>query len=641
MILAKKYFSVILSVCVFIIYLFTLAPSVVQIDSGELAAVQATLGIAHPTGYPLFTIVGYLFSLIPLPFTKIYQLNLLAAIYCSAAVGIFSHTAKYLIDNLSEFHITKPVKQKKKEKTKKEYVHFELEENLKIIFSVLAALTLAFSKTFWFQSTSVEVYSFHLLLISLIILFLLKAFVEQPKSSVIYKNHWMIFAFVLALGFSNHMTTLLILPGAAYLYFTKEKFNSQSFKNLFKMISLFLIILVINYSYLPIRASQNPQLNWGNPVDLERILRHISGFQYQVWLFSSTEAAKKQFEYFISNLPAEYLLTLFVAAAGLLFSFFTARKFFLFNLITFITTVIYSINYDINDIDSYFLLAYISIAFYVLFGIMKIFQVMFENKINQWIILLIILLFPVSQFIKNFSEVNQSKTVVYENYTKALLTSISENSVVLSYQWDFFISASYYFQYVENFKPQIAIVDKELLRRSWYYGQLERNYPGLLSGLRNDINLFLDALKPFERKENYNASLLENLYRRIMMNLVATNFDKHEIYIAPEIFDNEMQRGEFSLPEGYKLVPHLFLFKVVNTDDYVEAPLPEFKLNFSERKDKYQTSLSSFVGLMLVRRAYYEVQYNKPERAKIYLKKVAEEFPETQIPQQLRSLILD
>lgn len=641
MIFAKKYFSVILSVCVFIIYLFTLAPSVVQIDSGELAAVQATLGIAHPTGYPLFTIAGYLFSLLPLPFTKIYQLNLLAAIYCSAAAGIFSYTAKYLLDNLSVFHIVKPVKQKKKDKTKKEYVHFELEENLKIIFSVLAALTLAFSKTFWFQSTSVEVYSFHLLLISLIILFLLKAFVEKPKSSAIYKNHWMIFAFVLALGFSNHMTTLLILPATAYLYFTKEKFNSQSFKNLIKMITLFLIVLVINYSYLPIRASQNPQLNWGNPVDFERILRHISGFQYQVWLFSSTEAAKKQLHYFISNLPTEYFITLFVTVIGFIYSFFISRKFFFFNIITFFVTVFYSINYDINDIDSYFLLAYISIAFFVLFGIIKIFRLLVENKINRWIIFLIILLFPASQMVKNFSEVNQSKTVVYENYTKALLNSVSDNSLVFSYQWDFFISASYYFQYVENFKPQIAIVDKELLRRSWYYNQLERNYPGLLSGLRNDINLFLDALKPFERKENYNALLLENLYRRIMMNLVATNFDNHEIYIAPELFDNEIQRGEFSLPEGYKLVPHLFLFKVVNTDDYVQAPLPEFKLNFSERKDKYQTSLSSFVGLMLVRRAYYEVQNNKPERAKIYLKKVAEEFPETQIPQQLRSLVLD
>lgn len=641
MIFAKKYFSVIVSVCVFIIYLFTLAPSVVQIDSGELAAVQATLGIAHPTGYPIFTILGHLFSLLPLPLTKIYQLNLLSAIYCSIAVGIFSYTAKYLLDNLPEFHLIKAAKQKKKDKTKKEDIPFELDENLKIVFSVLAALTLALSKTFWFQSTSVEVYSLHLLLISLIILFLLKAFIEQPKSSAIYKNYWMFFAFVLALGFSNHMTTLLILPGTAYLYFTKEKFNSQSFKNLLKMIILFLIVLLINYSYLPIRASQNPQLNWGNPVDLERILRHISGFQYQVWLFSSIEAAKKQLQYFISNLPTEFFITLFIAVIGFIYSFFIARKFFIFNIITFFLTVFYSINYDISDIDSYFLLAYISIAFFILFGIIKIFQLLVENKINRWIIFLILLMFPVSQFIKNFTEVNQSKTVVYENYTKALLNSIPGNSVVLSYQWDFFISSSYYFQFVENFRPQIAIIDKELLRRSWYYNQLKRNYPGLLNELQNDINLFLDALIPFERKENYNGSLLENLYRRIMKNLVVTNFDKHEIYIAPEIFDNEMQRGEFSLPEGYKLVPHLFLFKVVNTDDYVEAPLPEFKLNFSVRKDKYQTSLSSFVGLMLVRRAYYEVQFNKVERAKIYLKKVVEEFPETQIPRQLRSLVFD
>ena len=77
----KKYYYLVTAFFVFIVYLFTLAPSVVQIDSGELAAVQATLGIAHPTGYPLFTMIGYIFSLIPLPFTKIFQLNILASIY--------------------------------------------------------------------------------------------------------------------------------------------------------------------------------------------------------------------------------------------------------------------------------------------------------------------------------------------------------------------------------------------------------------------------------------------------------------------------------------------------------------------------------------------------------------------------------
>ena len=63
-----KYYSLIAGLLVAIVYLFTIAPSVIQIDSGELAAVQTTLGIAHPTGYPLFTIIGYLFLKLPLPF---------------------------------------------------------------------------------------------------------------------------------------------------------------------------------------------------------------------------------------------------------------------------------------------------------------------------------------------------------------------------------------------------------------------------------------------------------------------------------------------------------------------------------------------------------------------------------------------
>ncbi len=641
MILLKKYFAVITLLFVFPIYLLTLAPSVIQIDSGELAAVQATLGIAHPTGYPLFTILGYIYSLLPLPFTKIYQLNLLAAMYCAVAVGMFSYTVKTVLDNISSFQTIKQLKSGKKSKSKQETVKFELNENQKIIFSVLSGLSLAFSKTFWFQSTSVEVYSLHMFLISLILLWLIKSFIGESSEKFSLKNNWVIFSVMLALGFSNHMTTLLILPGTAYLYFNKEKFSSNSFRKLGIMIFSFVILLVLIYSYLPIRASQNPNLNWGNPVDIERILRHVSGFQYQVWLFSSTESAKKQLEYFISNLPNEYFLSLILAVIGILVSFRYSKKFFIFNFITFLTTVLYSINYDISDIDSYFLLAYISLANFILFGLLQVYRFLSAKKINQNIILIILFLFPASQLIRNFPEVNQSKTVVYENYTKSLMNSVTDDAMILSYQWDYFISPSYYYQLVENFKPEIAIVDKELLRRSWYFNQLERNYPGILSGIQTEINLFLDALKPFERNENYNAALLENLYRRIIENLISTNFEKREIFIGPEIFDNEMQRGQVSLPEGFKLVPHLFLFKVVKSDEYVEAPLPDFKLNFSEKKDKYQTALSSFVGLMLVRRAYYEVQFNKPEKAKLYLKKVAEEFPETPIPQQLQTLILN
>lgn len=637
----KRYFPQITAIAVFLIYLITLAPSVVQIDSGELAAVQILAGIAHPTGYPLYTMLGYLFSKLPLFDSKIFQLNMLAAIYCSLAVGIFVYSAKFILDHLAFFQVVSSTGKKKKDKTKKRNSFIELDENIKIVLSVFSGLTISFNKTFWFQSTSVEVYSLHLFLISLIFLSLLKAFIGSDTQELSFKNPWIVFALVLALGFSNHMTTILIIPGAAYLYFAKEKFTAASFKKLFVMIISFTVVLILIYSYLPLRASQNPQLNWGNPVDFERIIRHVTGFQYQVWIFSSTEAAKKQFEYFVSNLPSEFYFTLIPALIGLFTVFTKSKKFFVFNLINFVITLIYSINYDINDIDSYFLLAFISISFFALFGFVKIYEFLSIKKLNHNIILILILLFPVSQFFLNFSEVNQSKTIVYRNYTNALLNSVEDKSLILSYQWDYFISASYYFQLVENVKPQVVIVDKELLRRSWYYNQLERNHPGILNGVKTEVNLFLEALKPFERKEQYNAQLLENLFRRIITNLLLSNSNEREIYIGPEIFENEMQRGEVALPEGFKIVPHLFLFKVVKSDDYVEAPLPVFKMNFSGEKDKYQKALSSIVSLMLIRRAAYEVQFNKPERAKIYLKKVTEEFPDTQIPPQLQTLILN
>lgn len=644
----QKYYYILTGFIAFIFYMLTIAPSVIQIDTGELAAVQCTLGIAHPTGYPIFTIFGYLFSLIPLPFSKIFQLNLLAALYCAAAVSIFSLTVKLVLDNLAAFQFIKQSKEKSKRKKKDSNKNiqsdntsnFELTENYKIISAVFSGLFLALSKTFWFQSTSVEVYSLHLLLIAIIILTLIKAFILSDSEKTISK-YWLIFSVALAFGFSNHMTTLLIIPGVAYLYFAKNGFNSKSIKQILIMLLIFFPILILVYSYLPIRASQYPLMNWGNPVEWERIIRHISGQQYQVWLFSSTEAAAKQFNYFVGNLPKEFLLSLVLSVAGLVVSFIYLKKFFIFNLIVFLSAVLYSINYDINDIDSYFLLAYISLAFFAAFGIIKLLSFAVTHKMQIILPVSILVLLLGIQFYSNYDEVNQRNNFIYEDYTKSLLTTLPKNSIVFSYQWDYFISASYYFQLVEDYRKDIIVIDKELLRRSWYYNQLSTNHPNLLTGIKPEVDKFIEALKPFERQEQFNSALLENLFRKIMTGLVSTNIDKHDYFIAPEIVDGEMKRGEFQLPEGYTLVPHLFLFKVVNTTDYVEAPLPEYKIRYNQNDDKYTSSLKGFVASMLVRRAMYEMQFNRTDRAKIYAMKAAADFPTFTLPPVLSNLILN
>ena len=624
----KKYYYFFTSLFVFIIYILTFAPTVVQIDAGELATVQATLGIAHPTGYPLFTMIGYLFSLIPLPFSKIFQLNILAAIYCAAGVGVFTYTIKYCLDHISLFRkkttekeLSKKERRKFKDQPAKEK-QIELTENLKLFTAVFGGLVLAFSRTFWFQSTSVEVYSLHLLLINLIMLFLLKAYVQSFDNDKL--TNWLLFAFFLALGFTNHLTTIMILPGTAYLYFSRYKFSKSGFIQLGIMIFLFAIVLVAVNSYLPLRASQNPILNWGNPTDWEKIYRHVTGRQYQVWLFTSFDSAGKQFSYFWSILPFEFFIGLLLVIVGLFVSLFRSRTLGMFILITFVFTVLYSINYDIHDIDSYFLLAFIMLAFFAAFGALKFLEMKNLPKNYAAFGLGIVLAI---QFFFNFINVNQSGVYTFEDYTKAVLNTVPENSIIFSYQWDYFISESYYYQFVEDYRRDVTVIDKELLRRSWYYNQINNHDSEVLAGVQNEVDQFLVALQPFERDEKFNSNLLENLYRSIMSNLIATNVDQRDYFIGPELFDQEMKKGEFRIPEGYTLVPYLLNYKVVKGDEYVPAPDPDFQLRIASNRNYYIDTIENMVGKMLSNRAYYEVKFGRTDRAKIYLKKILKDLP--------------
>src|SRR2546430_11592788 len=44
-----------------VVYVFTAARDIVVGDSPEFVTVAATLGVAHPPGYPLLTVIGHLF----------------------------------------------------------------------------------------------------------------------------------------------------------------------------------------------------------------------------------------------------------------------------------------------------------------------------------------------------------------------------------------------------------------------------------------------------------------------------------------------------------------------------------------------------------------------------------------------------
>jgi hypothetical protein len=527
----------------FLIYLKTLAPSVTFIDAGELAAVAYTLGIAHPTGYPLFTLLGWVFARLPIASEEIVRLNVMAAFFCAVGVFLFYHLVHGVLTEA--FTPTSSLKFKRKE---------VLPPAIRVS-SAGAALLLAFSETYWSQAVAIEVYSLHVLFLSLVLLSFFKAVFDgkgNPEERGQSSNRWWYaFAFFLGLSFTNHMTTILLAPGLLYLYFATQGFVARSWRRVGYMAIPFLLGFSV-YWYLPLRASQSPLMNWGNPATLEKFLWHWTGKQYRVWIFSSTEAAGRQLKYFIQALPDEFAyIGLALAVVGIVALWRAQRRIAITLLLLFFGCMFYSINYDIHDIDSYFLLAYFCIAILAAVGLLWVFRWLSES-VNVKVAAVACIVLSLATCVLHYEKTDESNNHLVEDYTKNMFASLEQNALVLSYQWDYWVSASFYYQLVKNFRPDVTVVDKELLRRSWYFKQLEHRHPWLIENSRAEVEAFLKELDKFEHDRPYNPSVIQARFVDMIRSFIANNLATRPVYVTPEI-ESEFTAGMQRVPEGLAL----------------------------------------------------------------------------------------
>src|SRR3954465_10860585 len=78
------------------LYLRTLAPSVMPGDYAEFQMAAAVLGGPHPTGYPLYIMLGKLFTL--LPFGDVaFRVNLSSAVYMAGGATMLYAVALRLL----------------------------------------------------------------------------------------------------------------------------------------------------------------------------------------------------------------------------------------------------------------------------------------------------------------------------------------------------------------------------------------------------------------------------------------------------------------------------------------------------------------------------------------------------------------
>ena len=97
----------------------------------------------------------------------------------------------------------------------------------------------------------------------------------------------------------------------------------------------------------------------------------------------------------------------------------------------------------------------------------------------------ILLAIVIAELSANWPEVDASSNYLVEDYTATILANLKPHAIIISYQWDYFVAASYYFQYVKHARDDVTVIDKELLRRSWYYLQMKKNHPALYEKSRS------------------------------------------------------------------------------------------------------------------------------------------------------------
>lgn len=229
-------------------YLLTLCPTVYVGDSGEMVALAHTLGVAQPTGFPLYCLLGKIATLFPFG-SYAARVNALSALSLTVAgLAIYRLLAR----------LTRPG------------------------LALLASLTFTLGQTAWSQATIARTYPLTLALtaVELDLALLCAARPGQLK--------FLGLALLSGFGLGTHLLAVLIGPVMAWLWFREPLPR--------KAAALALVAVGLSlYAYLPIRAAVTPYNAYG-PLDTPgQLADYLRQKRYAGKQFSRSDANLRAF----------------------------------------------------------------------------------------------------------------------------------------------------------------------------------------------------------------------------------------------------------------------------------------------------------------------------------------------------------
>ncbi|MBI4786228.1 MAG: DUF2723 domain-containing protein [Chloroflexi bacterium] len=463
----------------FALYLRTLAPSVAFLfdDSLEFQYVVPRLGILHQTGYPFYTLLGKLFTLLVPVNDPAFRLNLFSALNGALAVAMVYFVARHL----TAFRFA----------------------------ALIAALTFAVGQTFWSQAVIAETYTLQMLIVALMLCLVLtwkeeagrlEACAERSRSIAATKTQsrpssaggestkvdlvsvlprfqspaarLYLLAFVMGLGLTHHRLILLLYPAITFYVLLVSRNILREWRTLLRAAFFFLLPLTF-YLYLPLRGAVG-SANGEYQNTLQGFWEWITAQQYTVFLTDNPLQVQRDVAYYVTLLQDQFgVLGLALAAVGIVWLLRRPREWALL-VLALITQAIFVFNYRVADVEVHFLTTFLLLTLFVAAGADGLLAIItnYEShrdasqlRITNFATLLaglLLLLIPVNLLITNYSASNLSdKWDIHDYGLDILRQPLEPNAAIIGIQGE--MTVLRYFQETQNIRPDVQTIaaDKE------------------------------------------------------------------------------------------------------------------------------------------------------------------------------------
>lgn len=324
--------QVVLLLLIPVLYLATMARSLVLGDPTEYTLVAHVLGIAHPPGYAFMTLAGKVFQTL-IPFGEIpWRTHLLAAMAATAA-------AVFLFSTLKVFR------------------QFERLKGLVWIAALFTALTVSTAANVWQHAIHTNPHIITATFLSANLFFLTRWWAAQRENETQGDRWLFVFSLTAGLGLTHHPLTVFSFPAYALFILAVRPTIWREGRTLLKMIALALLGLAV-WLYFPVRSPMQPVFGPDDMNTLDGFLDHVlaRGLSESLPFFGPADQPARALVFW-TLLRLQYALpTIFLAVLGLGWLWRDGRRaLFLLYGLAFLGNYAFVINLRVQDIMAYLL----------------------------------------------------------------------------------------------------------------------------------------------------------------------------------------------------------------------------------------------------------------------------------------------